>query len=92
MTVKEFNLMRHDMWEILMKNPEISEHVKRNGCAIVYDAYNFYNLCNFADHTLIVVDSPEQINANTLKKHGVNRYKAIIDRLFTVTSDHNILF
>lgn len=86
MTVKELNLLKRKMWDILMENPEISHKVKTCGKAIVYDVSDFHN------HGIMIVNRREQINDNTISEKGFNTNDAVIKYLFTVGADHSVLF
>lgn len=86
MTVKEFNLIKRDLWSILMESPEINECVKRSGRAIVYD------IRDFRVHKIMVVNCDTQINHNSLTENDIDPETAHIERLFTVLDNHNIIF
>ena len=94
MTVKELNLLKRKMWDVLMENPEISNKVKTCGInrkvktcgkAMVYDIADFNN------HAIMIVNQPTQVNDNTISDLGINAEKCTIKRLFTVSNDHDIV-
>lgn len=86
MTVKELNLIKRDLWSILMKSPEIEARVKLSGRAIVYD------IRDFRAHKIMVVNCDTQINHNSLTENDIDPETAHIERLFTVLDNHNIIF
>lgn len=86
MTVKELNLLKRKMWDVLMENPEISHKVKTCGKAIVYDISDFHN------RIIMIVDNPKQVNDNTIAEKGINTEKCDVRKLFTVSNDHDIIF
>lgn len=85
MTVKELNLLKRKMWDVLMENPEINCKVKTCGKAMVYDIADFNN------HAIMIVNQPTQVNDNTISDLGINVEKCTIKRLFTVSNDHDIV-
>lgn len=85
MTVKELNLLKRKMWDVLMENPEINRKVKTCGKAMVYDIADFNN------HAIMIVNQPTQVNDNTISDLGINAEKCTIKRLFTVSNDHDIV-
>ena len=86
MTVKELNLLKRKMWDVLMENPEISNKVKTYGKAIVYNISDFHN------RIIMIVDNPKQVNDNTIAEKGINAEKCDVRKLFTVSNDHDIGF
>lgn len=86
MTVKELNLLKRKMWDVLMENPEISHKVKTCGKAIVYNISDFHN------QIIMIVDNPKQVNDNTIAEKGINTGKCDVRKLFTVSNDHDIIF
>lgn len=86
MTVKELNLLKRKMWDVLMENPEISHKVKTCGKAIVYNISDFHN------RIIMIVDNPKQVNDNTIAGKGINAEKCNVKKLFTVSNDHDIVF
>ena len=86
MTVKELNLLKRKMWDVLMENPEISHKIKTCGKAIVYDIADFNN------HIIMIVNNPKQINNNTISEKGIDAEKCTVKKLFTVSNDHDIIF
>lgn len=86
MTVKEFNLLKRKMWDVLMENPEISHKVKTCGKAIVYNISDFHN------RAIMIVNNPKQVNDNTIAEKGMDAEKCDIRKLFTISADQNIAF
>ena len=86
MTVKELNLLKRKMWDVLMENPEISHKVKTCGKAIVYNISDFHN------RIIMIVDNPKQVNDNTIAEKGINAKKCDVRKLFTVSNHHDIVF
>ena len=86
MTVKEINLLKRKMWEVLMKNPEIADRVHSEGRATVVD------LRDFSSHAIMIVNRDSQINDNTIRDHGIDPNHAQVKKLFTVMANHDISF
>lgn len=86
MTIKEFNLMKRKMYDLLMTNPEISERVMNSGRAIIFDVRDH------EQHSIMICDRDSQINDNTISAQNIMPEKAKVKKLMTVTSDHNVIF